>query len=201
MITSSNGNIFRVTGPLWGEFKWRRALMFSLICTWTNGWVHIRDAGELRRHHAHYDVTVMKYYEYTISRVTPVVLNRNISPYTSVCTTRVISRNRTALIHKIYFDIVSISAFRCRPIYQPMSDRYRCHIISLRKWRQPFDVGEHTLTAYNYLSMLGLKLIHINKRGPCMRAVPKLWIIVPLCGNPSWISTTECQQYENVSMT
>ena len=39
--------------------QWRGALMFSLICTWTNGWVNSRDAGDLRRHHTHYDVTVM----------------------------------------------------------------------------------------------------------------------------------------------
>ena len=35
MMTSSDGNIFRVTGLLCGEFigdRWRRALMFSLIC-------------------------------------------------------------------------------------------------------------------------------------------------------------------------
>ena len=33
--------------------------MFSLICAWTNGWVNNRDTGDLRRHHAHYGVTVM----------------------------------------------------------------------------------------------------------------------------------------------
>ena len=38
---------------------WRGAVMFSLICTWTNGWVNNRDAGDLRRHRAHYDVIVM----------------------------------------------------------------------------------------------------------------------------------------------
>ena len=47
MMTSSNGNIFRVTGPLCGEFtghkgQWRRALMFSLVCAWINGWVNSR---------------------------------------------------------------------------------------------------------------------------------------------------------------
>ena len=36
----------------------RGALMFSLICIWTNGWVNNRDTGDLRRHHTHYDVTV-----------------------------------------------------------------------------------------------------------------------------------------------
>ena len=40
--------------------QWRRALMFSLICAWTHGWANSRDAGDLRCHHAHYDVTVMQ---------------------------------------------------------------------------------------------------------------------------------------------
>ena len=35
------------------------ALMFSLICAWINSWVNDRMAGDLRRHHAHYDVTLM----------------------------------------------------------------------------------------------------------------------------------------------
>ena len=63
-------NIFRVTGPLCGEFtghrwiprtevQWRGALIFSLICAWINGWVNNGEAGDLRRHRPHYDVTVM----------------------------------------------------------------------------------------------------------------------------------------------
>ena len=70
MITSSNGNIFRVTGPLCGEFTGHRWIpltkandaelwCFLLICAWTKGWVNNRDAGNLRRHHAHYNATVM----------------------------------------------------------------------------------------------------------------------------------------------
>ena len=39
--------------------QWRGALMFSLICTRINGWVNNGDAGDLRRHGTHYDVTVM----------------------------------------------------------------------------------------------------------------------------------------------
>ena len=39
--------------------QWHRALMFSLICAWMNGWVNNREAVDLRRQHAHYDVTVM----------------------------------------------------------------------------------------------------------------------------------------------
>ena len=39
--------------------QWRRALMFSLICAWINSWVNNREAVDLRRHHAHYDVIVI----------------------------------------------------------------------------------------------------------------------------------------------
>ena len=37
--------------------QWRGALMMSLICTWTNDLVNNRDAGDLKRHGAHCDVT------------------------------------------------------------------------------------------------------------------------------------------------
>ena len=39
--------------------RWRGALMFSLICVWINGWVNNREAGDLRRYRARYDVNVM----------------------------------------------------------------------------------------------------------------------------------------------
>ena len=39
--------------------QWRRALMFSLICVWINDWVNNREASDLRRYHAYYDVIVM----------------------------------------------------------------------------------------------------------------------------------------------
>ena len=39
--------------------QWRGALMFSLLCAWLNGWVNNREAGDLRRYRAHYDVIVM----------------------------------------------------------------------------------------------------------------------------------------------
>ena len=68
MMTSSNGNVFHVAGPLWGESTGHRCIpikrasdaeLFSLICAWTNGRANHRDAGDLRRHGAHYDVTIM----------------------------------------------------------------------------------------------------------------------------------------------
>ena len=40
---------------------WRGALMFSLICACINGWVNNREAGDLRRSHAYYNVIVTVY--------------------------------------------------------------------------------------------------------------------------------------------
>ena len=68
MMTSSNGNSFRVTGHLCGEFTGHRwiphtkasgALMFSLIYARINSWVNNREAGDLRRHPTHCDVILM----------------------------------------------------------------------------------------------------------------------------------------------
>ena len=39
--------------------QWRGALMFSLIYTWTKGWVNNLDDGDVRRHCAHCDITAM----------------------------------------------------------------------------------------------------------------------------------------------
>ena len=40
--------------------QWRRALVFSLICTLTKGSANNREADHLKRHHAHHDVTAMR---------------------------------------------------------------------------------------------------------------------------------------------
>ena len=39
--------------------QWRGALMFSLSCVWINYWANNREAGDLRRYRAHYNVIVM----------------------------------------------------------------------------------------------------------------------------------------------
>ena len=68
MMTSSNGNIFRVTGHLCGEFTGpgefpaqrpvTRSFDVFFICVWINGWINNREAGDFRRYRAHYDVIV-----------------------------------------------------------------------------------------------------------------------------------------------
>ena len=68
MMTSSNGSIFRGTGPLWGEStgnRWippTKASGAEFWCfRWSapEGWANNRDAGDLRHHRAHSDGTVM----------------------------------------------------------------------------------------------------------------------------------------------
>ena len=70
MMTSWNGNIFRVIGHLCGKFTvhlWipltkasdaELSCKLALIYTWTNGWVNNLDAGDLVSHRAHYNVTL-----------------------------------------------------------------------------------------------------------------------------------------------
>ena len=40
--------------------QWSGALIF-FICAWINAWVNICEAGDVRRHRAHYDVIVMDF--------------------------------------------------------------------------------------------------------------------------------------------
>ena len=73
MMTSSSGNIFRVTSPLCGEFTGDQWIIhtkascaelwcFLWISPWINGWVNSREAGVLRSYRCHYDVIVMDQY-------------------------------------------------------------------------------------------------------------------------------------------
>ena len=70
MMTSSNGNIFHVTDPFVRgihmspvnsphKCQWRGALMFLWSATCINGWVNNREAGDLRRPRAHYDIIMV----------------------------------------------------------------------------------------------------------------------------------------------
>ena len=68
MMLSSNGNIFRVTGPLWGESTGHRWIPFTKAIDVDVFFdlrrikrlsKQLRDTGDLRYHRADYDVTVM----------------------------------------------------------------------------------------------------------------------------------------------
>ena len=52
-------NQFQISQPRRRSAGKYQGLMFSLICAWITGWVKNREAGNLRRHCTHYEVTVM----------------------------------------------------------------------------------------------------------------------------------------------
>ena len=92
-MMSSNGNIFHVTGPLWGEstgdrwFPLTKASDVELWCfLWINGWANNQDTGDLRHHHTHHDVTVMLLlvtFLYTV--IMWSLTNRTVTTTNSMC--------------------------------------------------------------------------------------------------------------------
>ena len=71
MMTSSNWNLFRVTGSFvrgihrssvnfLHKEQWRGALTFLRSAPWINGRVNNGEPGDLSCHHANYDVVVMR---------------------------------------------------------------------------------------------------------------------------------------------
>ena len=84
MMTSSNGNIFRVrNSPVPGEFPAQRPVTRSFDVFFDlHAWVNNGEAGALRRHRVHYDVTAMSSWVNTTATwltVSPGYLQQNIS--------------------------------------------------------------------------------------------------------------------------
>ena len=74
--------------------QWHGALMFSLICARINGWVNNGEAGDLRRHRAHYEVTVMT-----------MMTNQNDGSISNLQTAFLFSVNKRAVGHTLGFRI------------------------------------------------------------------------------------------------
>ena len=81
--------------------QWRGALMFSLICVWINGWVNYREAGDLRRYRAHYDVIVMQDVMYHGILIFSIFANK----------------------------CINMSMFRATPLHTIPSEKQNCSVI------------------------------------------------------------------------
>ena len=90
MMTFSNGSILRVTDPLCGELTGHRWIprtkasdgelwCFLWSAPWINLWVNNREAGDLRRHRAHYEIIVM----FVVVCCVLVILLPRLGPYLS----------------------------------------------------------------------------------------------------------------------
>ena len=119
VMTSLNENIFRVTGPWRGKnhrslvdsphkSQWRGALKFSLI--WTNGWACNRDGGDLIRHRAHYDVTVILITSGPLRKKRKVVIDDALRHTTHVFMLKGICHNISILVKYLLKCVTPISA-------------------------------------------------------------------------------------------
>ena len=107
IMTSRNGNAFRVTGPLCGgkppvtsgfpsQRPVTRALMFSLMLALKNCWLNRRVTGDLGRYDTHCDVIVM-------------LMGRQAVKLHSISTLRILTFDET--VHK-YTEIALIERHR-----------------------------------------------------------------------------------------
>ena len=117
MMTSSNENIVRVTGPLCGEFTGHRwiprtkasdaeLLLFSLVCVWINSWVNHRKAGDLRRYRAHYDANVRKN---LLNNISSNILNNVVNIFAHAIASSASEHDKPSTYRELNRDI----RFRC----------------------------------------------------------------------------------------
>ena len=94
--------------------QWRGVLMCSLICNWTNGWVNNREAGDLRRHRAHYDVILMD-----------GLVGNSLRPKQNGCNLRMIFRamNVCMLFIKILVCCRGLNWHKANIVLAPTGDR------------------------------------------------------------------------------
>ena len=104
--------------------QWRRALMFSLICAWINGWVNNREADGLRRHCAHYDVIVMS--DLCLPLPTTLIGVMNIQNAADIMTFHSLCGG-----HKSVY----ITTFRVQSIFVFDAAPFRCSIIKIYTYK------------------------------------------------------------------
>ena len=132
-MMSSNGNIFRITGPVQGEPSQKpvtRSVDVFFIRPWTKGWANNRDAGDLRRHRDHYDDTVMHTKQFSWPG--------HIKPYHGICLSSRFSFLSTKLFY-LYDTYQRCNVF-LEWSWQPWS-RYQSYLygivfswFNLRRW-------------------------------------------------------------------
>ena len=102
--------------------QWRGALMFSMICISINGWVNNREAGDFRRHHAHYDVTVMLFQIFRQIFYTPTWSDEHWDKYDIYLSAKLCSLSVYILIGISIQDVASMVIWclrykRCGVVY------------------------------------------------------------------------------------
>ena len=122
--------------------------MFPLICVWINGWVNYRDAGDLRHHRAHYDVTVIFIIvikAFSLIHSCYLVVNLPLVKYSAMtCCWRGGGLSNCRAIAKVYTRILRIRDFT------RSCDKTSARLVNRRpEWLSPDDV-----ISWNYFSLL-----------------------------------------------
>ena len=124
-----------VNSPQKGQ--WRGALMFPLISVWTNGWVNSRGVGDLRRHRARYDVSVIfQRFRNMINNVFPSHHSYFFTSYYSYY-----------LVYPGSYFLLSMIFTRSLFTKKTPSYMYRYHIINLRQSGNRFRFVIRIITA------------------------------------------------------
>ena len=93
--------------------QWRAALMFSLICAWITGWVNNREAGDLGRYRAHYDVTVMTRTSYHLKLPAPHFFAQQQEIINAPQYLRIVTGIRLLMVYSPHKGTVLWEAFPC----------------------------------------------------------------------------------------
>ena len=133
--------------------QWRGALMFTLTCARINGWVNNRDAGDLRRYRAHYDVIVMQYCKKEVCRWMSCHLNACFAHIIQCCT-------KNARVYQWHHSMYTQNTVRqqIRHSKKILSGNMRSEMISNNlQWikdtsRNKCDVGYHVFIFANYVN-------------------------------------------------
>ena len=119
--------------------------MFSLICAWINDWANNGAAGDLRRHHAHYDVTVMYYISMPRwgNELGPSDINASVS-----CVIIGSWNDLTTYVFGTTPLLTPIPAYCNRPLATKISDDIKICVLAMKfsaEWR-PWYQGLPVLT-------------------------------------------------------
>ena len=183
-MTSSNGNIFRVTGrlPVWGESTGHR-------------WIPLTIASDLRRHRAHYDVTVMKRHNAIWSgcRITSLCVNHT-------WLTLSFSPNQQAMFFLTSGKTVWPST-KARGVTEEMFNSATTSQLMnwLRRWRRPWGKADRQFKL-KWQSKSLTTPFFVKKCPSNKIEIPKLRITILFVADFYWLRRASMESYQETQL-
>ena len=127
--------------------QWRGALMFYLIYAPINGWVNTEEAGDLRRHRAHYDVIVMilAKKKNTKHLLTHLDVSPKVPTYIQFCIMMILRRHLGyghKSHHQVYLNLSNTALLRSKLInnWTHIIDVLLCHSVFAKSTSSPLMI-------------------------------------------------------------